>query len=165
MESLQDAKPLQVNFSEVVHWLPAPETFPAGAILIDQNEQSGWVGVIAAGIVRLSSIDGDKIGQVIGLRSQGWWLNPEDSVLPLPSRLRVTALTEVKLIRMPAGDFLQLLEDSPKLARQVLRSQLTEKLLAGTGLSGFIGFRARRWSESRPSAHPYEDGLDSALAR
>lgn len=126
LDELREADTLSSNIDDLLSFLPACDEVPAGITLIERDETASWVGLLCLGIVRLSFADKNGIDRTIGLRAKGYWVNPQNSLRPLPSQVRITTLTQVKMIRMPASEFVRLVSVHDPILRNLLEAQLTE---------------------------------------
>ena len=114
---------------EVMGLLPEPRSIPAGVTLVSEDERAGWIGLLCSGLVKISYAHGNGNESTLGLRAQGYWINPEEILISLPSRVSLSTITSVSLIKVPTADFKTLLANSHPIGRYLLRAQLEEAIL------------------------------------
>ena len=91
----------------------APQTYPAGVELLQQDRPVGAVHLINRGMVKLLHLTRDGNGSIVGLRPSGSLLGAASALLDLPSILTAvtTARTDTSII--PAGRFRELIALGP----------------------------------------------------
>ncbi len=104
-------------------------TLEPGAVLFDQGDESDGLYVITSGIVRITLTSEDGREATINLAEEGEVIGEMALLDGLPRSAGAAALTETKLIYIPRTPFLQLLEGSTRLARQIILT-LCERLRA-----------------------------------
>jgi CRP-like cAMP-binding protein len=100
-----------------------------GATLFDQGDESDGLYVIVSGIVRIYLTADDSREATINLLEDGEIIGEMALLDGLPRSAGAAALTDVKLIFIPREPFLDLLDNSRKLARQIILT-LCERLRA-----------------------------------
>jgi len=100
-----------------------------GDTLFDQGDESDGLYVILSGIVRIYLTADDSREATINLLEDGDVIGEIALLDGLPRSAGVAALTDTKLIFIPREPFLQLLESSSTLARQIIL-MLCERLRA-----------------------------------
>jgi CRP/FNR family cyclic AMP-dependent transcriptional regulator len=96
-------------------------TFPAGAILCRQGDQSTHVLVLTSGHVRVTrvALDGREISAA-GVRGPGDVLGELSAVDALPRSATVSALDAVQTLTIPGARFAHLCQTEPRIAWAVL---------------------------------------------
>jgi CRP-like cAMP-binding protein len=105
------------------------QTLPTGATLFDQGDESDGLYVIVSGIVRIYLTAEDSREATINLLEDGEIIGEMALLDGLPRSAGAAALTDVKLIFIPREPFMDLLDNSRKLARQIILT-LCERLRA-----------------------------------
>lgn len=100
-----------------------------GDTLFDQGDESDGLYVIVSGILRIYLTADDTREATINLLEDGETIGEIALLDGLPRSAGAAALTDSKLIFIPREPFLSLLEDSTKLARQIILT-LCERLRA-----------------------------------
>ena len=100
---------------------------PAGGVLFDQGDESDGLYVVTAGIVRVYLTTEDGREATVFLSEEGEVIGEMALLDGLPRSAGAAALTETKLVFIPRAPFLELLESSAKLARQIILT-LCERL-------------------------------------
>jgi len=98
-------------------------------ILFEQGEESDGLYVVASGILRIYLTAADGREATINLLEDGEVIGEIAIIDGLPRSAGVAALTEAKLVFIPREPFLELLDSSTKLARQIIL-MLCERLRA-----------------------------------
>jgi CRP-like cAMP-binding protein len=101
----------------------------ANAILFDQGDESDGLYVVESGILRIYLTAEDGREATINLLEDGEVIGEIALLDGLPRSAGVAALTPAKLIFIPRDPFLELLDGSTKLARQMILT-LCERLRA-----------------------------------
>jgi len=100
-----------------------------GDTLFDQGDESDGLFVIVAGIVRVYLTADDTREATINLLEDGETIGEIALLDGLPRSAGAAALTETRLIFIPRDPFLNLLDESTTLARQIILT-LCERLRA-----------------------------------
>jgi CRP-like cAMP-binding protein len=100
-----------------------------GDTLFDQGDESDGLYVIVSGILRIYLTADDSREATINLLEDGETIGEIALLDGLPRSAGAAALTNAKLIFIPREPFLSLLEESTKLARQIILT-LCERLRA-----------------------------------
>jgi len=101
----------------------------SGATLFEQGDESDGLYVIVSGILRIYLTGDDTREATINLLEDGETIGEIALLDGLPRSAGAAALTDAKLIFIPRDPFLKLLEESAKLAQQVILT-LCERLRA-----------------------------------
>ena len=101
----------------------------SGATLFEQDDESDGLYVIVSGILRIYLTGDDTREATINLLEDGETIGEIALLDGLPRSAGAAALTDAKLIFIPRDPFLKLLEESAKLAQQVILT-LCERLRA-----------------------------------
>ncbi len=99
----------------------------AGAVLFNQGDESDGLYVITAGILRVYLTAEDGREATVNLSEEGEVIGEMALLDGLPRSAGAAALTEAKLVFIPRKPFLDLLDSSSKLARQIILT-LCERL-------------------------------------
>ncbi|MEX0851759.1 MAG: Crp/Fnr family transcriptional regulator [Bauldia sp.] len=99
------------------------------AVLFDQGDESDGLYVVISGIVRIYLVSQDGREATINLAEAGEVIGEMALLDGLPRSASAAALTEAALIFIPRDAFLDLLDGSAKLARQIILT-LCERLRA-----------------------------------
>jgi CRP-like cAMP-binding protein len=102
---------------------------PAGAVLFEQGEESDGLYIVTVGIIRIYLTAGDGREATISLLEEGEMIGEIALIDGLPRSAGAAALTDSRLIFIPHKPFCDLLDTSPRLARQVML-MLCERLRA-----------------------------------
>jgi CRP-like cAMP-binding protein len=97
--------------------------------LFDQGDESDGLYIVVSGIVRIYLTADDSREATINLLEEGEVIGEMALLDGLPRSAGAAALTDTVLIFIPREPFMQLLEASPKLARQIIL-MLCERLRA-----------------------------------
>ncbi len=100
-----------------------------GGTLFDQGDESDGLYVIVSGIIRIYLTADDSREATINLLEDGEIIGEMALLDGLPRSAGAAALTDVKLIFIPRDPFMELLDTSRKLARQIILT-LCERLRA-----------------------------------
>jgi CRP-like cAMP-binding protein len=100
-----------------------------GDTLFDQGDESDGLYVIVSGILRIYLTADDTREATINLLEDGETIGEIALLDGLPRSAGAAALTDAKLIFIPREPFLSLLDESTKLARQIILT-LCERLRA-----------------------------------
>ena len=101
----------------------------AGNTLFDQGDESDGLYVIVSGILRIYLTADDTREATINLLEDGEIIGEIALLDGLPRSAGAAALTDAKLIFIPREPFIGLLDESPKLAQQIILT-LCERLRA-----------------------------------
>ncbi|KAB2873493.1 MAG: Crp/Fnr family transcriptional regulator [Bauldia sp.] len=104
-------------------------TLAPNQTLFEQGDESDGLYLIVSGIVRIFLQADDTREATINLLEDGEIIGEMALLDGLPRSAGAAALTDVKLIFIPREPFLELLDSSPKLARQIIL-MLCERLRA-----------------------------------
>lgn len=104
-------------------------TLATGDILFDQGDESDGLYVIVSGILRIYLTADDTREATINLLEDGETIGEISLLDGLPRSAGAAALTDAKLIFIRRDPFLNLLEESATLARQIILT-LCERLRA-----------------------------------
>ena len=104
-------------------------TLAPNQTLFEQGDESDGLYLIVSGIVRIFVLGDDSRVATINLLVVGEIIGEMALLDGLPRSAGAAALTDVKLIFIPREPFLELLDSSPKLARQIIL-MLCERLRA-----------------------------------
>lgn len=104
-------------------------TLAATETLFDQGDESDGLYIVASGIVRIFLSADDAREATINLLEEGEVIGEMSLLDGLPRSAGAAALTDTRLIFIPREPFMQLLEASPRLARQIIL-MLCERLRA-----------------------------------
>lgn len=99
----------------------------AGAVLFDQGDESDGLYVVASGILRIYLTAEDGRQATVNLSEEGEVIGEMALLDGLPRSAATAALTDATLIFIPRKPFLELLDNSAKLARQIILT-LCERL-------------------------------------
>ena len=105
------------------------KTLAAGAVLFEQGDESDGLYVVLSGIVRIYLTSDDGREATINLAEEGEVIGEMALLDGLPRSAGAAALTETRLAYIGREPFLQLLETSTRLARQIILT-LCERLRA-----------------------------------
>jgi len=92
---------------------------PARRELYAQNTPPDFVYFIESGLVKLVRLTEDGAESILGLRSNGWIIDASSAVLNLPHASSAVTLTASIIRRARRGAFLQVLNDSQALTRDL----------------------------------------------
>jgi CRP-like cAMP-binding protein len=95
--------------------LPKPLLIKASTVLIKQDTQVKKVQLLQSGLVKLTHLNADGHENLIGLRSDGWYVGSTSAVLGLPSVYSVLACTDCTVVEIPMSDFLRCLRSSQEM--------------------------------------------------
>lgn len=104
-------------------------TLQANGVLFDQGDESDGLYLIVSGIIRIYLTAEDTREATINLLEDGEVIGEIALLDGLPRSAGAAALTDTKLIFIPRDPFLELLDSSPKLAREIIL-MLCERLRA-----------------------------------
>ena len=104
-------------------------TLAPGAILFEQGEESDGLYIVIAGIVRIYLTADDGREATISLLEDGEMIGEIALLDGLPRSAGAAALTETRLLFIPHAPFIELLDGSPRLSRQIML-MLCERLRA-----------------------------------
>jgi CRP-like cAMP-binding protein len=104
-------------------------TLEPNAILFDQGDESDGLYVVTSGILRIYLTADDGREATINLLEDGEVIGEIALLDGLPRSAGVAALTPAKLVFIPREPFLELLDGSTKLSRQMILT-LCERLRA-----------------------------------
>ncbi len=99
----------------------------SGGVLFDQGDESDGLYVITSGILRVYLTAEDGREATVNLSEEGEVIGEMALLDGLPRSAGAAALTESKLVFIPRKPFIDLLDNSPKLARQIILT-LCERL-------------------------------------
>ena len=99
----------------------------ANAILFNQGDESDGLYVITSGIIRIYLTAADGREATVNLSEEGEVIGEMALLDGLPRSAGAAALTDTHLVFIPRTPFLELLETSSKLARQIILT-LCERL-------------------------------------
>ena len=102
-------------------------TLEAGAVLFEQGDESDGLYVVASGIVRIYLTADDGREATVFLSEEGEVIGEMALLDGLPRSAGAAALTESKLVVIPRGPFLEMLDSTPRLSRQIILT-LCERL-------------------------------------
>ena len=102
-------------------------TQPTGGVLFEQGDEFDGLYVITAGILRVYLTAEDGREATVSLSEEGEVIGEMALLDGLPRSAGVAALTESKLIFIPRAPFMELLDSSSRLARQIILT-LCERL-------------------------------------
>jgi CRP-like cAMP-binding protein len=102
---------------------------PESSVLFEQGEESDGLYIVASGIIRIYLTAGDGREATISLLEEGEMIGEIALLDGLPRSAGAAALTDAKLIFIPHKLFSDLLDNSPKLSRQIML-MLCERLRA-----------------------------------
>jgi len=111
------------------------------AFLLYEGEPCSVVHLILRGRVRVSKVSPEGREQVLALLGPGEALNLVPAFDGGPNPATAQALTEVEVLTLARGDFLHLVEELPRLARNIL-ADFSGKLRALVGLVEDLSFRS-----------------------
>jgi CRP-like cAMP-binding protein len=103
------------------------KALPAGEVLFDQGDESDGLYVVASGIVRIYLTADDGREATVFLSEEGEVIGEMALLDGLPRSAGAAALTDARLFVIPRGPFLELLDSTPKLSRQIILT-LCERL-------------------------------------
>jgi CRP-like cAMP-binding protein len=112
--------------ADLIKDMPPPEYVAAGTVLAKQDQNPAEVRLIRSGIVKLTFLDTNGEEFILGLRSEGWWMNSAQVLLNVPNLFNVTAITSCTISSIPADDFSQQLTKNPRMLRHYLSSSCRE---------------------------------------
>lgn len=104
-------------------------TLAAGAVLFEQGDESDGLYIVSSGIVRIYLTADDGREATINLLEAGEVIGEIAILDGLPRSAGAAALTDAKLIFVPTSPFCELIDNSPKLGRQMIL-MLCERLRA-----------------------------------
>lgn len=146
------------------------EHFKRGQFLFLEEEACAAVHFVARGRVRVSKVSPEGREQVLALLGPGEGLNLVPVFDGGPNPASAQALTEVEVYTLSRSDFLHLMEEVPRIARNVL-GDFAGKLRLLVGLVEDLSFRTvgarlarfllsedaalpgRRWTQEEIAAH------------
>jgi CRP-like cAMP-binding protein len=102
---------------------------PESSVLFEQGEESDGLYIVVSGIIRIYLTAGDGREATISLLEEGEMIGEIALLDGLPRSAGAAALTDAKLIFIPHKLFSDLLDNSPKLSRQIML-MLCERLRA-----------------------------------
>jgi CRP-like cAMP-binding protein len=102
---------------------------PESSVLFEQGEESDGLYIVVSGIIRIYLTAGDGREATISLLEEGEMIGEIALLDGLPRSAGAAALTDAKLIFIPHKPFSDLLDNSPKLSRQIML-MLCERLRA-----------------------------------
>ncbi len=95
--------------------LPKATIIKAGTTLVKQDMQVKKVQLLQSGLVKLTHLNADGHDNLIGLRSDGWYVGSTSAVMGLPSVYSVHACTDCSVVEIPMTDFLRCLRSSQEM--------------------------------------------------
>lgn len=104
-------------------------TLKANEVLFDQGDESDGLYVVVTGIIRIYLTAEDSREATINLLEDGEVIGEMSLLDGLPRSAGAAALTETKLIFIPREPFMDLLDNSTRLGRQIIL-MLCERLRA-----------------------------------
>jgi len=104
-------------------------TLAASDTLFDQGDESDGLYIVVSGIIRIYLTADDTREATINLLEDGEVIGEMALLDGLPRSAGAAALTDTKLIFIPREPFMELLDTSPRLARQIIL-MLCERLRA-----------------------------------
>lgn len=104
-------------------------TLRVGDALFDQGDESDALYIVVSGIVRIYLTADDSREATINLLEEGEVIGEMALLDGLPRSAGAAALTEARLIFIPRDPFMELLDSTPRLARQIIL-MLCERLRA-----------------------------------
>jgi len=104
-------------------------SLPAGHVLFEQGEESDGLYIVVQGIVRIYLTADDGREATISLLEDGEMIGEIALLDGLPRSAGAAALTDTRLLFIPHAPFIELLDGSPRLSRQVML-MLCERLRA-----------------------------------
>jgi len=104
-------------------------TLAPGDALFEQGEESDGLYIVIAGIVRIYLTANDGREATISLLEDGEMIGEIALLDGLPRSAGAAALTETRLLFIPHAPFIELLDGSPRLSRQIML-MLCERLRA-----------------------------------
>ncbi len=107
--------PVLAGYMSFLACLPAPRRVHAGAHMIDQGYTAQAVHLLERGVVKLVHLNAEGRETTTGLRSQGWYAGSTSVILNAPSVYTVRAVTECRVIRIPATEFLNYLRKDSEM--------------------------------------------------
>ena len=102
-------------------------TLAAGAVLFAQGDESDGLYVVVSGIVRIYLTAEDGREATVFLSEEGEVIGEMALLDGLPRSAGAAALTDARLVVIPRGPFLEMLDTTPRLARQIILT-LCERL-------------------------------------
>ena len=106
----------------------------AGETLFDQGDESDGLYIVVSGILRIYLTADDTREATINLLEEGEVIGEIALLDGLPRSAGAAALTDARLIFIPREPFMEMLDSSPRLARQIIL-MLCERLRAATRIS------------------------------
>ena len=103
------------------------KTLPAGGVLFEQGDESDGLYVVVSGIVRIYLTAEDGREATVFLSEEGEVIGEMALLDGLPRSAGAAALTDARLVVIPRGPFLEVLDTTPKVARQIILT-LCERL-------------------------------------
>jgi CRP-like cAMP-binding protein len=91
-----------------------------GTVLLKRAVASSWVFYVESGRIALGLVEGDVMEHQLGVVEGPCWLEASSAVLDLPHAVDAVAETEVRLRRVPLGEFRRTLAAMPAPAQAVL---------------------------------------------
>jgi CRP-like cAMP-binding protein len=85
--------------------------------------------LLQSGIVKLVYTAPTGKETLLGLRSQGWWINPWLVLARVPSLWSVQAVTRCAVATVPAAQFQEHLRGNPALMLRILAAQSHEVMI------------------------------------
>ena len=101
----------------------------AGETLFDQGDESDGLYIVVSGILRIYLTADDTREATINLLEEGEVIGEIALLDGLPRSAGAAALTDARLIFIPREPFMEMLDSSPRLARQIIL-MLCERLRA-----------------------------------
>ena len=94
---------------------------PARRELYSQDTQPDYVYIIETGLVKLVRLTDEGGESILGLRSDGWVMDAASAVLNCPHSSSAVTLTPCTIRRAHRNSFMQVLNSSPALTRDLNR--------------------------------------------
>ena len=147
-----------------LHKLPPIRSIPAGKLLVEQGTVASAIQLIETGLVKLVHLNACGRESTIGLRSEGWYAGYTSAFLKIPSSCSVRAVTDCRVVRIPATDFSRCLtQDSEMLGHflAVLSVEVASQAsLQVQVMSSSAEDRLEHFMRERMAHHPSRKTLD-----
>jgi CRP-like cAMP-binding protein len=126
IENIPAFSPNLLDGANYIPDLPEGELISSGTSLVKQNEHPTVVHLVRSGIFKLSYLNEHGQEFLLGLRSEGWWMNSMQVLLNVPSLVSVEAKTSCVVSSFSADDFSQRISKNPRMMRHFLSSLCRE---------------------------------------
>jgi CRP/FNR family cyclic AMP-dependent transcriptional regulator len=112
---------VSTQLHEALARIGARKAFPRGGVIVRQHEVAVSVVYVEQGICRVAHLSANGKESLLALRGAGELIGDFGVLARRPRSAMVTAVTEVVGLVVPADRFERLVEDEPKVSRELMR--------------------------------------------